>query len=160
MHNRILRAADSFSIQAIGINGRRGVTLKEKLAKNPVYLGFLMAAGWLSVALGTLGIFLPVLPTTPFLLLAAACFMRSSPKFYHWLVQHPKLGGYVVHYLNGKGLPKRAKVITIVMIWTSIGFSTWLVIPVFWGKMCMLSIALGVSIYIVRQPTLALKNSA
>ncbi len=132
--------------------------MREKLVNNPLYLGFLMTIGWLSVVLGTLGIFLPVLPTTPFLLLAAGCFMRSSPKFYQWLVQHPRLGGYLVHYLNGKGIPKRAKFITIFMIWLSIGVSTWLVIPFLWGKIGMLSIALGVSIYILRQPTLELKE--
>ncbi len=132
--------------------------MREKIVNNPLYLGFLMTVGWLSVALGTLGIFLPVLPTTPFLLLAAGCFVRSSPKFYQWLVQHPRLGGYIMHYLSGEGLPKRAKIITILMIWFSIGLSTWLVIPIFWGKIGMLSIAVGVSIYIVRLPTLELKK--
>ena len=61
----------------------------------------LLAIGWLSVALGVIGIFLPVLPTTPFLLLAAACFARSSPRFYQWLVQHPRLGPWIRDYRSG-----------------------------------------------------------
>ena len=65
----------------------------------------LLAIGWLSVALGVIGIFLPVLPTTPFLLLAAACFARSSPRFYQWLVEHPRLGPWIRDYLDGNGGP-------------------------------------------------------
>lgn len=124
----------------------------DNIRQHTWFKAFLITIGWISVVLGVLGIFLPVLPTTPFLLLAAACFVRSSPRFYQWLVQHPKLGGYIIHYLNGEGIPKRAKFIAISMIWVTMGFSAWLVIPIFWVKILMFSIGLAVSIYIIRQP--------
>jgi uncharacterized membrane protein YbaN (DUF454 family) len=112
-----------------------------------------MAVGWLSVVLGVLGIFLPLLPTTPFLLLAAACFVRSSPKFYQWLIQHPKLGRYILAYLEGSGIPKRAKIITIMMIAATMSFSIYLV-PLIWVKGLLIAIGVCVSIYILKQPTL------
>ena len=125
--------------------------MRENLIK-----GLLIAIGWLSVVLGVLGIFLPLLPTTPFLLLAAACFVRSSPKFYQWLVQHPKLGRYVLAYLEGSGIPKRAKIITIIMIWATMSLSIYLV-PLIWVKFLLVGIGVCVSIYILRQPTLPIK---
>ena len=73
------------------------------IGNRPLMLRYvLLTIGWLSVTLGVIGIFLPVLPTTPFLLLAAACFARSSPRFYQWLVEHPQLGPWIRDYLNGK----------------------------------------------------------
>lgn len=114
----------------------------------------LILIGWVSVILGVLGIFLPLLPTTPFLLLAAACFVRSSPRFYAWLVNHPKLGKYVLHYLNGEGLPKKAKLYTIATIWLTMGTSAWLVVPNIWGKLALFFIGACVSIYIWRLPTI------
>lgn len=113
----------------------------------------LFAIGWLSVALGVLGIFLPVLPTTPFLLLAAACFARSSPRFYHWLVEHPRLGPWIRDYLDGNGIPLKAKVYAIGLMWLSIGVSCYLV-PLPWARGFMLLSAVLVSIYILRQKTL------
>jgi uncharacterized membrane protein YbaN (DUF454 family) len=114
----------------------------------------LMACGCLSVALGIIGIFLPLLPTTPFLLLAAACFTRSNPRFYRWLVEHPRLGQFILPYLNGSGMPKKAKIITLVLLWTGMGVSVWLVVPIIWGKLALLLIGLCVSVYIYRLPTL------
>ncbi|MNN45958.1 Inner membrane protein YbaN [compost metagenome] len=112
----------------------------------------LFCVGWLSVVLGVIGIFLPVLPTTPFLLLAAACFMRSSQRFYDWLVYHPRLGPWIRDYLDGEGIPLRGKIYTLALMWTSIVVSCYLVRrPIAWAF--MLTSATLVSIYILRQKT-------
>jgi len=121
--------------------------------RNPVARYALLLVGWVSVALGVIGIFLPVLPTTPFLLLAAACFVRSSRRFYHWLVFHPRLGPWFRDYLEGNGIPLKAKAYSIVTMWISIGVSCWLV-PMFWARIGMLTSATLVTLYILRLPTL------
>ncbi|MDP2245530.1 YbaN family protein [Pseudomonas sp.] len=121
--------------------------------RNPLIRYALLALGWLCVALGVIGIFLPVLPTTPFLLLAAACFVRSSKRFYLWLVLHPRLGPWVRDYLEGQGIPLKAKVYSIALMWLSIALSCYLV-PLFWARAFMLTSAVLVSIYILKQKTL------
>jgi uncharacterized protein len=121
--------------------------------RNPLIRYALLAIGWLSVTLGVIGIFLPVLPTTPFLLLAAACFMRSSKRFYLWLVNHRQLGPWIVDYLEGQGIPLKGKVYAISLMWLSIGLSCYLV-PLFWARAFMLSSAVLVSLYIIKQKTL------
>lgn len=113
----------------------------------------LLALGWLSVALGVIGIFLPVLPTTPFLLLAAACFVRSSKRFYIWLVTHPRLGPWLRDYLDGQGIPLKGKVYALVLMWAGIAFSCYLV-PLPWARAFMLTSAVLVSLYILKQKTL------
>tara|TARA_R100000541_G_scaffold301_4_gene1257 strand:+ start:17689 stop:18090 length:402 start_codon:yes stop_codon:yes gene_type:complete len=122
--------------------------------RTPVARYVLLVIGWLSVTLGIIGIFLPVLPTTPFLLLAAACFVRSSRRFYDWLVTHPRLGPWFRDYLEGNGIPLKGKVYAIATMWLSIGVSCWLV-PMFWARIGMLTSATLVSIYILRMKTLA-----
>jgi uncharacterized membrane protein YbaN (DUF454 family) len=113
----------------------------------------LLGVGWLSVALGVIGIFLPVLPTTPFLLLAAACFVRSSPRIYTWLVTHPRLGPWIRDYLDGEGIPLKAKLYSIGLMWPSILLSCYLV-PQPYARLFMLTSAVLVTVYIVRQKTL------
>ncbi|WP_339522290.1 YbaN family protein [Pseudomonas sp. EA_35y_Pfl2_R111] len=125
-------------------------TIQEQ--RNPVIRYVLLAIGWLSVALGVIGIFLPVLPTTPFLLLAAACFMRSSKRFYLWLVNHRQLGPWIIDYLEGHGIPLKGKVYAISLMWLSIGVSCYLV-PLFWARAFMLTSAVLVSLYILSQKT-------
>jgi hypothetical protein len=75
--------------------------------------GVLIIAGTSFAGLGILGIFLPLLPTTPFLLLAAACYARSSERFYNWLLNNRWFGHYIRNYLEGKGVPLRVKVLSI-----------------------------------------------
>ncbi|MDC7825639.1 YbaN family protein [Pseudomonas sp. BLCC-B13] len=117
----------------------------------------LLAIGWLSVLLGVIGIFVPVLPTTPFLLLAAACFVRSSRRFYLWLVNHKHLGPWIRDYLEGNGIPLKGKVYAIGLMWASIGLSCYLVsMP--WARAFMLTSAVLVTLYILRQKTLPARD--
>lgn len=119
----------------------------------------LLLLGWLCVVLGVVGIFLPLLPTTPFLLLAAACFMRSSARFYTWLVQHSRLGPWIHAYLDGRGIPLRAKVYAISLMWSSIALSCYL-LPFIWARAFMLMSAILVTLYILRQKTLPARHPA
>jgi uncharacterized protein len=113
----------------------------------------LIAVGWLSVAGGVLGIFLPLVPTVPLLLLAVACFARSSERFHRWLVEHTHLGPLVRGYLQGAGIPRRAKAMAIGMVWISISLSVWLV-PIRWVQVLLLLIAAAITWYLFRLPTL------
>ena len=125
-------------------------------SRSPVIRTLLLAIGWLSVTLGIIGIFLPVLPTTPFLLLAAACFARSSRRFYLWLVEHPRLGPWIRDYLDGQGIPLKAKIYSIALMWGSIGLSCYLV-PVLPARLFMLCSGTLVTLYILKQKTLPLR---
>jgi hypothetical protein len=109
----------------------------------------LIAAGTVSLGLGILGIVLPLLPTTPFLLLTAACYARSSDKFYNWLINHMWLGPYIKNYKEGKGIPLRIRVITVALLWGTILLSVFLVVKMLWLKVILLLIAAGVTIHVV-----------
>lgn len=126
------------------------------LHPNPLVRVVLLGVGWLAIVLGVLGIFLPLLPTTPFLLLAAGCFARSSERFYQWLVEHPRLGPWFRGYLDGQGIPLKGKLYSIALMWISIGISCWIV-PILWARIGMLLTAVLVTIWIARQKTLELQ---
>jgi len=85
---------------------------------------FYNVVGVLAVLLGILGIFLPLLPTTPFLLLASACFARGSVRLHRWLLSHPVFGVYLANFEAGHGIPLRAKIIATVMLWGSMAWSS------------------------------------
>ena len=125
--------------------------MKIKIVKNPVGRLLLKLLGFLCIALGVLGILLPVLPTTPFLILAAVCFSYSSEKFFNKIISHPKFGASVKNYLDGKGIPRRAKKIAVAVLWLSIGLSTWIVKPI--GlKIFLPALAIYVTWFILREP--------
>jgi uncharacterized membrane protein YbaN (DUF454 family) len=88
-----------------------------------MYKGLLVFAGSLSLGIGVLGIFVPGLPTTVFLLGAAACYVRSSDRLYDWLLQHRVLGTYINNYRKHKAMPLKSKVVALIMMWTMIGLS-------------------------------------
>ncbi|MCL6417312.1 YbaN family protein [Aestuariirhabdus sp. Z084] len=126
----------------------------QSIVKNPLLRATLFVCGWLAVVLGVAGIFLPVLPTTPFLLLAAACFLRSSERFYLWLLEHPKLGNYISYYLDGEGIPAKARFYTLCLLWGTILLSVSFLNS--WPLRLMLLVtASGVSIYLLRMKTRA-----
>src|SRR4030065_1400605 len=83
----------------------------------------LIGAGILSTGLGIIGIFVPILPTTPFLLLAAACYMRSSERLYRWPINNRIFGAYVRNYIEGKGMPVKIKMFTILLLWLTIALT-------------------------------------
>ena len=113
----------------------------------------LILAGTFFVILGFLGIFLPVLPTTPFLLLAAACYFRSSDRFYRWLINNRILGAYIRNYFEGRGMSRKSKVITLVLLWITIGLTIIFGIQNIVIRIILVAIALGVTIHISRLKT-------
>ena len=109
----------------------------------------LVAAGTLCTGLGIVGVFVPILPTTPFLLLAAACYMRSSERFYRWLTNNRVFGAYVRNYIEGRGMPLRIKVFTIFLLWLAIGLSATFAVQSLVIRVILISVAVGVTIHIV-----------
>jgi uncharacterized protein len=121
---------------------------------NPFQRGILISAGTISLMLGVLGIPLPLLPTTPFLLLSAWCYARSSRKFYFWLMNHKYLGEHLRLYRLNKGIRLKIKVTALILLWASIGFSCIAVLDNFWLRLLLLIIATAVTIHILKLKTI------
>ena len=114
----------------------------------------LLMVGNFSLSLGIAGIFLPVLPTTPFLLLSAACYMKSSQKLYNWLINHRILGLYVKSYIQYKAISRRAKIISITALWSVMMTTIIFFITLLWLRILLVFIALGVTLYLLHIKTL------
>ena len=109
--------------------------------------------GSISIGLAMTGLFLPVLPTTPFVLLAIFLFGKSQPEKIQEIMQHPKLGPFVQDYLDPQGIPMKSKIKVLFVLWLSILISVTFFIPLIAIKMLILSIASMVSIWIWMKPT-------
>jgi uncharacterized protein len=107
----------------------------------------LLSGGSAAVVLGVIGIVVPVLPTTPFLLLAAFCYARSSERVHRWLITHRWLGPYIESYRSGRGLSTRQFVWTIIPLWLSIALGI-VIVPLWWHRAILLACATGVTIYL------------
>ena len=131
-----------------------------KLKKNRIVRALLMVAGTISLAFAIIGIAMPVLPTTPFLLLTVACYCRSSERLYYWLVNNKWFGEYVRNYQEGRGIPLKTKIFALVALWTTISVATLVILPMYvlplpnWTlQTAMFAVAVAVSIHILRLPT-------
>ena len=113
---------------------------------------FLVATGVSCVGLGTLGIFVPLLPTTPFLLLAAACFVRSSDRLHDWLMNHRVYGPIVRGYREHRALPASSKVTILVFTWAAILSSVLILAHPM--RFLLLAPAIGATWMMIRMPTL------
>lgn len=112
----------------------------------------LIIVGCISLGLGVIGMFLPVLPTTPFLLLSAGCFLRSSKSLYDWLLNHKHLGGYIKDFMEHRAICKKIKITIITTLWATILVSVVLV-DLTWVKILLILIAIGVSVHILHFKT-------
>ena len=120
---------------------------------NPLTRIALNIVGSMAVLLAILGVFLPLLPTTPFLLLASACYFRSSPRMYRWLMSNRILGNYLLNFQSGKGIPLRAKIVSLLLIWASLSFSIYKMDAIV-VKLILAAIGIVLSTTILRMKTL------
>jgi uncharacterized protein len=124
------------------------------MQKSALQRGFLVAVGSVAVGLGTIGVFVPLLPTTPFLLLAAACFIRSSDRLYAWLIQHPWFGSYIRNYREHRAITLPAKVVALTLLWVAIGYSALFVARAWWLRALLGVVAVGVTTHLLLLKTL------
>jgi len=122
--------------------------LKRPIAHN-LRNRLLTLAGTISLGLAVLGIFLPLLPTTPFLLLAAACYARSSRRFSNWLSSNRFFGKFIKNYQEGKGVPLKLKAFSILLLWITIGCSVAFAVQILAVRIILGFIATGVTIHIL-----------
>jgi uncharacterized membrane protein YbaN (DUF454 family) len=121
----------------------------EQVLRKPIKV-LLIATGTFFVGVGIVGIFIPILPTTPFLLISAALYARSSKRFYYWLINNKIFGRYIKSYREGNGISLKLKIVTIALLWIAIGCSAIFATDIFWLRAILFIIAIGVTIHIIR----------
>lgn len=131
----------------------RDYSQEVRLARNGVARFWYLAAGHLSVVLAVLGVFLPLLPTTPFLLLAAACYARGSVRFYNWLLNSPTFGPIICNWREDRSVALKHKVMAIGLITVSIGTSVIFFVPNIYGKIALSLLGACWIVVMLRLPT-------
>jgi len=128
-------------------------TANKTKASQKLVRALLFVAGTISLSLGAIGIVLPVLPTTPFLLLALACYFRSSERMTRWMLTNRYFGKYIQRYKEGKGIPLKTKLFAIIFLWTAIVYSAIFIVPIWIAQIIMFAVAAAVTIHLTRLPT-------
>jgi uncharacterized membrane protein YbaN (DUF454 family) len=127
---------------------------RQNSAEYPTFYRYLyLISGFLLVVIGVIGIFLPILPTTIFLILASACFVKSSPQANEWLRNHKILGTYIKNYQDKSGLTIKAKVFNVALLWIMILSSAYFFTEELFIKLLLLAIAIGVTIHLLMVKT-------
>ena len=116
--------------------------------------------GTLFLGIGCIGIVIPVLPTTPFLLLAAACYLRGSERLHHWMINNRVFGEFIRNYLEGRGIRPIQKVFTLIFLWLMILLSIFYVVDNLLLRILMFLIAAAVSVHILMLQDLIKVNSS
>lgn len=109
-----------------------------------------LSVGFLCVGLGAVGTVVPLMPTTPFLLISVWCFVRSDGRYKEWLLGNKILGPYIRGYFSGEGLSKRAKIRTLILMWTMMTLSGVFFTSLWWVRLLLALIGTGVTIHIAR----------
>ena len=135
--------------RAKGTNSEKINKVSDRLLR-----GTLVILGTCFLGLGIVGVFLPLLPTTPFLLLAAACYARGSKRFYDWLLNNRWFGSYIKNYREGRGISLKLKIVTLALLWGTIIYSAFFVVDELYWRIILLVIAVGVTIHILKTRTL------
>ena len=111
--------------------------------------------GSVALALGIIGIFVPLLPTTPLLLLAAALYFKGSPKLYEWLINHPHLGEYIRNFREYRAIPLKAKIVSVSLVWLTIGYCIFgVVAECWWAQLLLALLAIAITWHILSFATL------
>lgn len=124
-----------------------------RLSRSPAVRYLYIAAGTVSFVLGLIGLLLPVIPTSPFLLLTAFCYARGSERFYVWLITNRHFGEYIRALRKGEGIPLRVKLYALLVLWLTLGTTIVFIVPVLAIKLLLALVGLGVSVYIAQLPT-------
>jgi uncharacterized membrane protein YbaN (DUF454 family) len=116
--------------------------------------GLYFVFGTVFLLLGGIGVFLPILPTTPFLLLSVAFYYKSSKRMHHWMLNNRWFGDYLRNYAEGKGISLKAKIFTASLLWIFIIYSVLYAVNNIIIQLVLIIIAVGVTIHLIKLPTL------
>ncbi len=130
---------------------------KEGITSGRLKRGFFVVLGSIFLCLGAVGIVIPILPTTPFLLLSAACYYKGSERLHHWMLENRLFGSYIRNYKEGKGIQLRVKVFIISFLWIMIGYSVFFIVSILLVQIVLFIVAVAVSLHVLLLPTMVKK---